>query len=516
MDMTGDNEGAENPDFARGVDPSHLGDGDIMQGNVDGAPALLARRGAELFLFGAECPHYHAPLSEGLLVGDTIRCPWHHACFDIRDGRAMRAPAFDPLPVWRLEWAGCKIFAREKLACPAPPVAAPAAGAPRSIVIVGAGAAGFAAAHALREEGYSGALTLIGADPAAPYDRPNLSKDYLAGTAPAEWLPLRDPAYYETRRIDLRLGRRVERLDAAARRITLDDGTSLAFDAALLATGADPVRLPTPGADLPHVHYLRGLADSKALIEASKTAKRALVIGASFIGLEVAAALRARGLEVHVAAPETLPMERVLGPELGRFVQSLHEKRGVVFHLRDTLASIGETGAVLASGATIGADLVVIGVGVRPLLALAEQAGLAIDRGVLVNEYLETSAPGVYAAGDIARWPDALSGERIRVEHWVVAERQGQTAARNMLGRKERFDAAPFFWSQHYDATISYVGHAPGWDRTEISGDPEAGECSVSYFKEGRKLAVATLFKDAESLAAEVEFERATGALQEA
>ena len=493
------------PDFAQGVDFSTLGDSAPMQGHIGGKDAIMVRRGDEIFVVGAFCSHYHAPLADGLVVGDTVRCPWHHACFSLRDGRALRAPAFDALRRWRVERVGDKVFARERLSAPEPGPAP--ANAPRSIVIVGGGAAGFAAAQMLRAEGYDGFVDMISADNAEPYDRPNLSKDYLAGTAQPEWLPLRDSAWYRDNGVRLRLGRRAETLDAQDRRLTLDDGSELSFDALLLATGAEPVRLPTPGAE--RAFYLRTLADADRLIAACAGAKRAAVIGASFIGLEVAAALRTRGLEVHVIAPEAVPMARILGPELGAHIRALHERHGVVFHLEDVATEIGERALTLKSGAMIEADLVVIGVGVKPDLALAESAGLAVDKGVIVDEYLQTSAPGVYAAGDIARWPDKITGERIRVEHWALAERQGQTAARNMLGRKERFDVAPFFWSAHYDQTISYIGHAPGWDRADVSGDPASGDCAMTFYKGDRKLAVATLGRDLESLKAEVEFEKA-------
>jgi NADPH-dependent 2,4-dienoyl-CoA reductase/sulfur reductase-like enzyme len=234
------------------------------------------------------------------------------------------------------------------------------------------------------------------------------------------------------------------------------------------------------------------------------------VIGASFIGLEAAAALRAREIEVHVVGLEQRPMERVLGPAMGDFVRALHEQHGVIFHLGDTVTDLDGKRATLKSGGVLEADLVIVGVGVRPRLALVEQAGLALDRGVTVNATLETSVAGVYAAGDIARWPDPYSKCNIRVEHWVVAERQGQTAARNMLGQREAFDAVPFFWSQHYDVPINYVGHAEEWDEIVLDGDIAAKDCLLRYKSQGRVLAVASIYRDLDSLKAELEMERAT------
>jgi len=501
---------AAKPDFKNGVPLASIPEGEKLLGMVDDEEVLLVRRGAEFLAVGAHCTHYHGPLAEGLIVEDQVRCPWHHACFSLRTGEALRAPALDPVQCWRVEQTGDKIFIREKLA-PAGPRQALTSAHPASIVIVGGGAAGLAAADMLRREGYSGPLTMISADIAPPCDRPNLSKDYLAGTAPEDWIPLRPPDWYAERDIELVLNTRVSSLDTKQKKITTEDGTTREYGALLLATGADPIKLPLNGADPSQIYYLRSFADSKAIVAKTKAAKQAVVVGASFIGLEVAASLRARGLAVHVVAPEATPMEKTLGPEVGKFVRGLHEEHGVVFHLGQTVKQVDANKITLSGGQTIEADFIVVGVGVKPSIALAEEAGLKIDRGIIVDEYLQTTAPGVFAAGDIARWPDPHSGEQIRVEHWVVAERQGQTAAKNILGLRERFDAAPFFWSQHYDIPINYVGHAEKWDAIHIDGDVDKKDCIVRYEQNGRTLAVVTIFRDLESLKAELEMERQSG-----
>jgi NADPH-dependent 2,4-dienoyl-CoA reductase/sulfur reductase-like enzyme/nitrite reductase/ring-hydroxylating ferredoxin subunit len=496
---------SKGPDLRAGVPFAKIPDGGILPGRVDDEDVILVRQGDALFATGAHCTHYHGPLAEGLVVGDTVRCPWHHACFSLRTGEAVRAPALDPIACWRVERTGDTVFVREKLAVPVPAAdRSPSAGdTPSSIVIVGGGGAGLAAADMLRREGYTGPLTMISADEAPPCDRPNLSKDYLAGSAKEDWIPLRPPEFYTDRKIDLVLGARVSSIDVRARRVEAEDGRTWPFGALLIATGAEPVRLDVPGTPAAPIHYLRTFADSQAIIASASSAQRALVIGASFIGLEVAASLRARDIDVHVVAPESQPLERVLGPDVGAFIRTLHEGKGVTFHLGTTVGRIDGRTVTLSDGSTVDADVVVAGVGVRPSLALAERAGLAVDRGITVDEHLETSAPGVFAAGDVARWPDSHTGSRIRVEHWVVAGRQGQTAARNMLGRRERFDAAPFFWSQHYDVVICYVGHAETWDAVEIDGRLDAHDCTVTYSQKGRTLAVATVFRDRVSLEAE-------------
>jgi NADPH-dependent 2,4-dienoyl-CoA reductase/sulfur reductase-like enzyme len=376
------------------------------------------------------------------------------------------------------------------------------------VVIVGGGAAAFATAEMLRREGFAGSVTLLSSDDAAPYDRPNCSKDYLAGNAPEDWIPLKPAEFYREHAIDVALGTNVTGIDVKAQQVAVAGGRNVAFDKLVLATGAEPILLDIPGASEPHVHVLRSLGDARAIIANAKEARHAVVVGASFIGLEVAASLRARELEVHVVAPERRPMERILGREFGDFIRELHEEHGVVFHLEETATAIDGHKVKLKGGTTLSADLVVVGIGVRPRTGLAEQAGLAIDRGVVVNEYLETSAPGIYAAGDIARWPDPHSGEKLRIEHWVVAERQGQTVARNILGRRERFADVPFFWSQHYDLPINYVGHAEKWDKLEIEGDIKARDCVVRYRRDGKLLAVASIYRDVDSLKEELAMER--------
>ena len=507
-----DTEDAPQLDLKSGVALRDLPDGGMILGRVDNEAAILVRSGDSLFAVGAQCTHYHGPLAEGVIAGDTVRCPWHHACFSLRTGEALRAPALDPIARWRVQRVGDTVFVREKLAAPSSrnTPSEKSSSLPTSVVIVGGGAAGLAAADTLRREGYQGAVTMLSADDSPPCDRPNLSKDFLAGSAPDDWIPLRAPEFYSEGGIELALNARVSAIDVQRKDVQLDNGKHYPFGALLLATGAEPVRLEIPGAADGQIHYLRTFADSRAIVAKAAEAKRALVVGASFIGLEVAASLRTRGIEVHVVGPESVPLERVLGPEVGRFVQ-VGKANGVKFHLGKTASRIDGHRVMLSDGTTVDADLVVLGVGVRPSIALAQQAGLTIDRGIAVDEYLQTSAPGVFAAGDVARWPDPHSGERIRIEHWVVAQRQGQVAARNILGQREKFDAVPFFWSQHYDVAISYVGHAETWDAIEIQGTLADRDCAVTYKRGGRSLAVATIARDVHSLRAELAMEQQAG-----
>lgn len=493
------------PDLSRGIPAADLGTDGTLLGHAGGEPVLLVRRGGDILAIGATCTHYSGSLAQGLVVGESIVCPLHHACFDLRTGAAS-APAFQPVSCWKVERRGADVFVTGKV--PQAPRAARTGALPdKKVVILGGGAAGHSAAETLRREGYSGGITLVSADSSAPYDRTNVSKDYLAGTAPEEWMPMRPPDFYETEGIELRLGVRATAIDTAARVLRLETGELVPFDSLLLATGAEAVKLTIPGSRSRHVHTLRSLADARAIIARAGKAKKAVVLGTSFIGLEAAASLRARGIEVQVVSPDG-PLHRVLGPEVGAWVRKFHEEHGVSFHIGSTATSIAPRLVNLSNGTVLEADLVVVGIGVRPSVALAEKAGLEVGNGVLVDEYLETKVPGIWAAGDIARWPEARTGRSLRVEHWVVAQRQGETAARNILGWKEPFTTVPFFWSQHYDVAIQYVGHAERWESAEVSGTLEGRDCVVAYREGGRITAVATIGRDRTNLEAEAAFAR--------
>lgn len=467
-------------------------------GHVDGKPVVLVTTPDGPRAVGGSCTHYGGPLGDGFCADGRIRCPWHHAAFDIESGEAVGTPALNPIPVYDIEVREGKVFVtgvREAAFQPPPPKAIP-----ESVVIVGSGAAGSAAAEELRRYGYTGPITLIGVEP--PIDRPNVSKDYLAGTAPREWMPLRSAGFYTDHGIDLVEGRPVASIDRGDRKVVFEDGGELSYGALLLATGAEPRKLPVPGGDLAHVHYLRTMADSEDIISRLDGVERVAVVGAGFIGLEVAASLRHRGIAVTVIAPEEVPLAMIIGEEMGRFVADLHREHGVEFRLGRGVESITEDAVVLDDGSSVPADLVVVGIGVVPRVGLAEEAGLDVDQGVLVDDRLRSSDPNIWAAGDIASYPGP-DGERVRVEHWVHAQRQGQQAARNILGHDEPFTDPPFFWSQHYDVPINVTGLLVGWDRAEVSGDPARRDVLVAYRANGVIRAVSSIYRDRENLIAE-------------
>jgi NADPH-dependent 2,4-dienoyl-CoA reductase/sulfur reductase-like enzyme/nitrite reductase/ring-hydroxylating ferredoxin subunit len=473
-------------DFEKGI--PELAEGAMVQGHFQGQAVVAARVGGEVFVVAAACSHWGENLADGVVIGDTIRCGGHHACFSLRTGEALKAPALASVRTFCVEQRG----SAHVVVAPMEP--------PKSVVIVGAGAAGAAAADMLRRHGYGGKVTMISADTDLPCDRPNVSKDYLAGNAPEEWLFLRDRAGWESAGVELMLGARVDAIDRAAKTVKAG-GKTIEYGALLLAPGADPLRLPIPGGE--RAFLIRTVGDARAVVAALPNAKRAVVIGSSFIGLEAAASLKARGLEVHVVGPEKVPLERVVGGPVGGAVQALLEKNGIVFHLGRKPASMDASSVTLDDSTKLAAELVVMGVGVRPSLSLAEAAGLTVDRGVVVDAQMRTSDPSIWAAGDIARYPDVRSGEKLRIEHWVVAQRQGQTAARAMIGHSVKFDSVPFFWTTLFGVSLRYVGHAEAWDKMDVSGDPARHDCAVAYRKGGKTLAVTLLGRYRDALLAE-------------
>lgn len=493
------------PDLANGVPLASVPDGGMLAGHVDGAPVLLSRFEDGVHAVGGSCSHYGAPLGDGLAVDGEVHCPWHHACFSLRTGAVQRAPAFAPLPRWRTEIIGDTVFVRAQDTTALPPPPAPRE-QPGRIVIIGGGAAGFAAAERLRGLGFAGALSMLSADDAAPCDRPNLSKDYLAGTASEDWIPLQGPEFYAGHGIDLRLGCDVAAIDTRARHVLTATGERVAWDALLIATGAEPRRLSLPGFDHPKVFALRSLADARAIIAACAGASSVAFIGAGFIGLEAAGALRTRGLEVHVIAPEAVPMGRALGPVVGGFIVGLHREQGVVFHLRAGAKAFDGRAIILEDGRRIHADVVVVGVGVSPRTRLAADAGINVEDGIVVDACLRTSVAGIHAAGDVARYPHG--GGHIRVEHWVHAQRQGQVAATNMLGGMHAFTDVPFFWTHHQGVDLRFTGVAQGWDGIRIDGEPARRNFTARYYRGDELIAAASVGRDLENLTIEAGLRR--------
>ena len=487
----------------------------------DGPKVLLTRQQGQVHAFAPNCPHYGAPLEKGKIVAGKLVCPWHHACFRLDSGHLCEPPALDDLPAYAVREAGGRILVQVPARPPAstdqanttptaelggtPPPAAPVPVDTRTFVIVGGGAAGEYAAQTLRREGFAGRVLLVSADEHAPYDRTKLSKAYLAGKAKPAAMPLREPAFYSQQKVELLTNTRATGLDLQKQEISLENQSPLRYDQLLLALGGVPNALPKlPGHDLAGVFVLRSQANADALLAAAKGAKQVVVIGSSFIGMEAASSL-VEGRAVTVVAQEKVPFEKVLGPEVGGMFQKLHEEKGVVFEVAAEVTELlGTSGAVsgvqLKTGRTLPADLVVLGVGVRPATDwLKDVLALEKDGGLRTDEYLQV-APNVYAAGDIAAFPLALTGQPTRIEHWRLAQQHGRTAARNMLGQREKYTAAPFFWTQQYGKSLRYAGHATRPDETRILGNLAKQEFLALYIEAGRIVAVAGMGRDADMI----------------
>ncbi len=450
---------------------------------------LVVRLKGKVHACGNECSHYGAPLTDGVLSGTVLTCPWHNARFDVTTGRMLAAPALNNLPLYEAKVEGGAVYVRPSGSHLIP---MPEGRDERVFLILGAGASGNAAAEMLRREGFAGRIVMVTAEEASPYDRTMLSKAFLSGEAPEKWLPLRGEKFYSRLKIEVLTGRSVAAVDPARRSITFDSGGTLQGDALLLATGGVPRRLEIPGAELPGCFLLRSLGDARAVVEACQEAERAVVLGASFIGLEVASSLRHREIEVHVVAPEEVPLQAAFGPEVGGRVRRRHEDNGVHFHLGRTASRLKGDGRVreveLSDGTVLPADLVVVGVGIRPAVDCLAGSGLVKEGAVPVDGCLQTAAEGVFASGDIAVVPDARAGTPRRVEHWVEAERQGQHAARAMLGSKEPYREVPFFWTRQFGSSLKYIGHAGRWDRVVMR---EEGESFLAGYYQGETLRAA-------------------------
>ena len=489
---------------------SDLRDGEMKEFSVGEARILIAHAGGRFHAVSATCPHYGAPLAEGVLCGTRVVCPWHHAVFNVVNGDLEEPPALDALVHYEVRVEGEQIIVSlpEEIQDrrTAPMVTCDTAVDPRQFVIIGAGAAGYAAAQALREEGFRGSIVMITREDRAPYDRPNLSKDYLHGHAEPEWMPLRTEDFFGEHGIKLLLKREVTRVDARSKTITFESGETMDYDALLVATGGAPVRLNIPGSDLKNVCVLRSFADADLIIETAKRSRRAVVVGASFIAMEAAYSLRERGLDVTVVAPSREPFETTLGPEVGAVFRRVHESHGVRFKLGPIVyrfeGSHNVEAVTLDNGERIPADMVVLGAGVRPVTHFLDGVELDKAGGVLVDSRLR-AVEGLYAAGDIASFVDPRSRERVRIEHWRTAQQQGRAAARNMLGRDVPFEGVPFFWTRQFDAGLVYVGHAASWDEIIYSGDVLSQDFLAFYVKHERVLAVAGMNRDREMAAVE-------------
>lgn len=489
---------------------SDLRDGEMKEVSIGETRILLARAGDCFHAVSANCPHYGAPLVEGALCGTRIVCPWHHAVFNVLNGDLEEPPALDALVSYEVRVEGEQVLVivpeETQDRRTAATVVRDLASDPRQFVIVGAGAAGYAAAQTLREEGFRGNVVMITREDRAPYDRPNLSKDYLHGHAAPEWMPLRSDEFFNEHGINLLLNREVTRVDASTKTITFEGGETMEYDALLVATGGAPIRLNIPGSDLKNVCMLRSFADADAIIETAKRSRRAVVVGASFIAMEAAYSLRERGLEVTVVAPSQEPFETTLGVEVGAMFRRLHESHGVQFKLGAIVyrfdGSHNVEAVALDNGERIETDMVVVGAGVRPVTHFLEGVELDTNGAVVVDSRL-CAANGIYAAGDIVNFPDARTGERVRIEHWRTAQQQGRAAARNMLGRDAAFDGVPFFWTRQFDAALLYVGRAASWDEIVYRGEVSSQNFLAFYVKSDRVLAVAGMNRDREMAAVE-------------
>lgn len=482
---------------------SDLQDGSMKQVKINETEILLARVDGKFYATGAHCTHYGAPLAKGALCGNHVICPWHHAWFNVTNGDLLEPPALNALPHYEVQVDGENVIVK----IPDNPsdhripdmVSCDVSKDNRIFAILGGGAAGYAAAQTLREDGFRGRIIMISRESRLPYDRPNLSKEYMQGEAEPEWMPLRPDDFFKKHDIELFMKKEVSKIDHNAKTIHFDDGDTMQYDTLLLASGGKPRHIDIPGSDLKNIFVLRSFAQADKIVAAVTDAKNVVVIGASFIGMETAASLQARGLQVTVVAPDKVPFAKVLGPEIGEFFKELHEEKGVHFRLGTGAKSFEGNGkveaVVLENGDRIQTDVVIVGIGVKPATDFLEGIERKKDGGVVVDEYLKVT-DGLFAAGDIAHVPDARTHETQRIEHWRYALQQGRAVAHNMAGKHIPFKGVPFFWTAHFGVSLRYLGHAKGWDEIIYDGNPQQPPFLAFYIKDGQVRAIAGIKRD--------------------
>ena len=482
-----------------------LVDGQLKEVRVGDTDVLLARADGQYYALYPKCTHYQAPLAKGLLNGHRLVCPWHNACFDVRDGHRLEAPALNGLPTHEVRIEGDQVFVRlttSKESLENPMVTPDEANAD-VYAIVGGGGAGAFAAEAMREGGFTGRIVMLTESQEGPYDRPNCSKDYLQGKAPDEWMPLRTEEFYKDYGIEIRTGQQVTSLDPATKQIELASGETLSYEKALVCSGGKPNTLPGLNTAMKGVYTLRSLHDSQHLREMGHQGKRVVIIGSSFIGLEGAMSLRKLGCEVEVVGTESIPFAKIVGDKIGRIMQGWHEKEGIRFHLGCRVERLegGDTvnAVVLDNGQRLPVDFVLLGLGVKPNTDFLKGISSEKDGGLKTDEYLKL-ADDLYAAGDIAHYPTADGTQRI--EHWKVAGLQGYAAGMAMAGKEEPYQAVPFFWTNQQGKRINYVGHADHFDDIIYDGNPETDEAFLALYIQDKTIkAAAGLKRDQDIIA---------------
>jgi len=456
---------------------------------------LLFKKNEEIHACGNKCTHYGGPLNEGYWNGHEVTCPWHFAHFDVREGKKVEPPALDDIPVFQVKVEDGDIFLGKK---ETPVIPKPKGKDFRTVLIIGAGAAGNAAAETLRREGFAGRIQMVTGEDDFPYDRPSLSKTFMSGKAKTDWIPLRSPQFYADHKIDVLRGQLITELDIKENAAITAEGKPLYFDLCLLATGGKPRKLDVPGADLKNIFTLRSFQDAKNILAGlEKGIQCILVVGAGFIGMETASSFRNRNLEVHVAAPEKVPMEHVLGKRIGKRLYRLHETKEVVFHLGTQVEAFkGEEHVrevLLSDGSSVPVDMVIIGIGIDPAVDYLKNTKLIKNGVVPVDERLQTSVDGVFAAGDIAFFPEVGGDRKTRIEHWAVAESQGQFVARAMLERSGSYEEIPFFWTMQYKVQLKYMGYPGKTDHIEYLGNVDSENFMAGFFSQEKLRAAATI-----------------------